>query len=146
MYKRQEESRDILARFIRGRHCFALEHGGKAIGSLGIDEYNEEDYPELDSLQGRELGYVLSKAYWGQGLVPEAVQTVVRYLFETVRLDFLLVAHYAWNRQSRRVIEKCGFAYVKTVERETRYQTVEPSLEYILRRPERGAEHRSARA
>ena len=141
-----EESRDILARFIRGRHCFALEHGGKAIGSLGIDEYNEEDYPELDSLQGRELGYVLSKAYWGQGLVPEAVQTIVRYLFETVRLDFLLVAHYAWNRQSRRVIEKCGFAYVKTVERETRYQTVEPSLEYILRRPERGAEHRSARA
>ena len=31
-----EVSREILDRFISGKHVFALEHEGKVIGSLGI--------------------------------------------------------------------------------------------------------------
>lgn len=41
--------------------------------------------------------------------------------------------HFAWNTQSQRVIEKCGFAYLKTVEHKTRYETVERTKIYILR-------------
>lgn len=139
-----EESRTILSHFIQGKHVFALEHQGKVIGSLGIEEYNEANYPELDALQGRELGYVLSKDYWGQGLMPDAVQAVTAYLFETVGLDFILVGHFDWNRQSRRVIEKCGFRYIKTAAYETRYQTTESSVEYIRFHPERRIHHGDA--
>ena len=57
-----EETKVILAHFIEGKHVFALEHQGKVIGSLGVEKYREENYPELTDLQGRELGYVLSKA------------------------------------------------------------------------------------
>lgn len=64
-----EESKKILEMFIRDKKTLALEYQGKAIGSIGIEEYEEENYPELDSLQGREIGYVLSKAYWGNGLM-----------------------------------------------------------------------------
>lgn len=131
-----EESETILSGFIKGKHCFALEYHGKVIGSFGIEEYKEEDYPELNNLQGREIGYVLSKEYWGKGLMPEAVQTVITYLFETVKLDFILVGHFDWNRQSKRVIEKCGFTYIKTVSYQTYYGTAENSMVYILRRPE----------
>lgn len=42
----------------------ALEYQGKVIGSLEIEQYNEEYYPELSTLYVRELGYVLSKDYW----------------------------------------------------------------------------------
>ncbi len=132
------ESKKILAHFIEGKTCFALEYNGKVVGSLGIEKYNEQNYPELAHLQGREIGYVLSKKYWGQGLMPEAVQTVIRYLFDTVKLDFILVGHFDWNHQSGRVIEKCGFTYIKTVDYETRYDTVEKSKEYILYRTENG--------
>ncbi len=134
-HRRKEESQVILGHFIEGKNCFALEYQGKVIGSLGIERYNENHYPELEHLQGREIGYVLSKDYWGQGLMPEAVQTVIDYLFKTVKLDFIVVGHFEWNHQSRRVIEKCGFTYVKTVDYETRYDTVERSVEYILYRP-----------
>ena len=65
-HRNVEESKTILSHFIEGKHVFALEYQGKVIGSLGVEEYNEENYPELDSLKGREIGYVLSKAYWGQ--------------------------------------------------------------------------------
>ena len=130
------ESRDILSRFIAGKKVFALEHQGKAIGSLGVEEYKEKNYPELDALQGREIGYVLSKEYWGQGLMPEAVKAVITWLFEEEKLDFIMVGHFDWNSQSRRVIEKCGFRYIKNVSFETRYNTVETCRDYILYHPD----------
>lgn len=132
-----EESKMILSRFINGKKTFALEYADKVIGSLGVEEYSEKYYPELAQLQGRELGYVLSKDYWGQGLMPEAVRAVTGYLFETEKLDFIIVGHFDWNDRSRRVAKKCGFHYVKTTKFETRYDTVENALEYILYRPER---------
>ena len=124
-HRDREESRTILSRFIEGRHTFALEYQGKVIGSLGVEEYNEAHYPELSALSGREIGYVLSKDYWGRGLMREA------------KLDFILVGHFERNARSRRVIEKCGFTYVKTVPYEPRFGTIESSREYILHSPEK---------
>lgn len=129
-----EESKHILSHFIEEKHEFALESHGKVIGAVGIHRYSEEYYPELSNLSGCELGYVLSKDYWGQGLMPEAVKAVVKYLFDTRKLDFILVGHFDWNRQSARVIEKCGFRYIKTCPYETRYGTMENSEESILYR------------
>lgn len=135
-HKNREESDMILNSFIRHRKCFALEYQGRVIGSLGIEEYDEESYPELSRQRGRELGYVLAKDFWGRGLMPEAVRAVMVYLFDTVGVDFILVGHFDRNSQSRRVIEKCGFRFIKTRPYETRYGTIENSLEYILYRGE----------
>ena len=140
-HKSLEESRRILNSFIRGKKTFALEYEGKVIGSLGIEEYNEEHYPELAASQGREIGYVLSQDYWGRGLMPEAVKTVIGWLFDEINLDFLICGHFDWNHRSARVVEKCGFTYIKTVKYETRYDTVENSMEYVLYNPKRGRPH-----
>ena len=134
-HKNTDESRHILDMFIREKKTFALEYQGKVIGSLGIDLYNEKDYPEFSALQGRELGYVLSKDYWGRGLMPEAVKAVTEYLFETENLDFLICGHFERNHRSRRVIEKCGFRYSRTVRFYTEYNTEDLSMEYILYHP-----------
>ena len=140
-HRNVDESKTILSHFIKGKHVFALEYQGKVIGSLGVEEYSEENYPELDKLKGREIGYVLSKTYWGQGLMPEAVNAVINWLFNEEKLHFIIVGHFDHNAQSKRVIEKCGFQYIKTTKFETRYDTVENSIEYILYHPER-REHR----
>ena len=134
-HRNMEESKEILSHFIEGRHDFALEYQGKVIGSLGVKEYNEKNYPELAALQGREVGYTLSKDYWGRGLMPEAVSAVIRYLFEVEKLDFLICGHFERNGRSRRVIEKCGFRYIKTVGFKTEYGTDDRSMEYILYHP-----------
>lgn len=128
----KEESRRILSSFIAHRKTFALEHQGKVIGSLGIETYDQEAYPELEGLRGRSIGYVLSRDYWGQGLMPEAVNAVIGYLFGTLTLDFIHIGHFIRNRQSRRVIEKCGFFPVRESVFETRFGTQEPEIEYLL--------------
>lgn len=133
-HKSREESVYRLNRFIEGKKTFALEHDGKVIGSLGIERYNEADHPELETLRCREIGYVLSKDYWGQGLMPEAVERVLQYLFEQVELDAVLCGHFLQNRQSARVQEKCGFTYCKTVPYTTQMGTVVTSIDNIMTR------------
>ena len=131
-HENKETTQAILNNFINNKKTFALELEGKIIGSLGIELYKEEEFPELDGLRGRSIGYVLSKDYWGQGLMPEAVRAVQKYLFDGAGFDFLVVSHYVWNGQSRRVIQKSGFRYLKTIQLQTRYNTTEDTLVYIL--------------
>lgn len=136
-HKNREESHRILSHFIAGKKTFALEFQGKVIGSLGVEQYRETLYPELANLQGRSIGYVLSKDYWGQGLMPEAVKSVINWLFQEVQLDFIFVGHFDWNTQSRRVIEKCGFRYLTSTTYETHYGTTETTMDYILYHPKK---------
>ena len=107
-----EESQKILDMFIREDKTFAIvfKETSKVIGSLGIEKYGaEEALTEFHNYRGREIGYVLSKDYWGKGLMPEAVSAVVDYLFHTLDMDFLTCGYYDFNVQSKRVQEKCGF-------------------------------------
>ena len=135
-HESKETTQMVLDSFITHKKTFALEYEWKVIGSLGIEFYKEDEFPELDKLRGRSIGYVLSKEYWGRGLMPEAVKAVQKFLFETVGFDFLLVSHYVWNGQSRRVIQKSGFRYLKTIPLKTHYNTIEDTLVYLLRKEE----------
>ena len=133
-HESKETTQMVLDSFIAHKKTFALELDGKVIGSLGIEHYKEEEFPELDKLQGRSIGYVLSKDHWGKSLMPEAVQAVMKYLFEEERYDFLIISHYTFNNQSRRVIEKSGFTYLKTIRLQTRYNTTEDTRVYLLKK------------
>lgn len=135
-HKNKEESQKILDLFINEKKTFAVVNNGKVIGSIGIEKYNEKQYPEFDEKKARELGYVLSKEYWGSGLMPEAAKEVIRYLFDDVGLDLLFCSHFIENNQSKRVIEKLGFKYYKDTERETRLGMNKKCKEYILYRHE----------
>ena len=121
--------------FMRDKDVLAIElkESNRVIGSLGIHE-NDNDHVGPDYL-GREVGYVLSKEYWGRGLVPEAVRGVIDYCFNTLRYDYLLCGHFTWNHQSRRVIEKCGFQYLKDISHTTQFGTEELTKLYIIRNP-----------
>ena len=133
-HKSMEESKMILDMFMADKKTLALElkENGKVIGSIGLEDI---DFPDDRGMQGREVGYALSKTYWGKGLMPEAVKAVIDYCFEKLHYDWLTCDHFVWNHQSKRVIEKCGFHYVKDDVRETRYDTNEASKLYIQYNP-----------
>ncbi len=135
-HKSREESQTILERFIQRKKVLALElkENGKVIGSLGLEE-REHISEEAQGTQGWGIDYVLSKAYWGRGLMPEAVKAVIDYCFHTLGYDWLICSHFLWNSQSRRVIEKCGFRFFKEGHFETRYNTVETTRDYIIYNP-----------
>ena len=132
-HKDLEESKMILSMFIGEKKTFALElkENHKVIGSIGL-ETRDADLGIPEDFMGREIGYVLNKDYWGRGLMPEAVKAVIDYCFKTLDFDWLTCGHFVWNDQSRRVVEKCGFQYVKDVIHTTRFGTEEPTKLYIL--------------
>jgi ribosomal-protein-alanine N-acetyltransferase len=131
-HENKQETQKILDSFIEHKKTFALEYQGKVIGSLGIELYNEERFPEFADLKCREIGYVLSKAYWGNGFMPEAVNEVLRYLFEDAGLDVIFCGHFLSNHQSARVQEKCGFRHYAYGKYETKFGTVEDDELNIL--------------
>jgi ribosomal-protein-alanine N-acetyltransferase len=113
-----------------------LKENNKVIGSLGVEKYGmEEVLSEFFDYQGREIGYVLSKDYWGSGIMPEAVVAVIDYLFNDLELDFLTCGYYDFNRQSKRVQEKCGFKPYRKLIMETRMGTEEPGVLNLLVNP-----------
>ncbi len=131
-------SQRILSNFIDEDKTFAIvcKQTGKVIGSLGVEKYDMEDkLTEFDGYQGREIGYVLSKDYWGQGLMTEAVKAVINYLFNSCKLDFLTCGYYDFNIQSKRVQEKCGFVPYRKLVMSTRLGTQEPGVLNLLLNP-----------
>ena len=57
----------------------------------------------------REVGYWVGKEYWGKGI---ATQALAEFLNQVKTHP--LVAHVAkHNVASRRVLEKCGFTFIK---------------------------------
>ena len=137
-HESKEKSREILDSFIKDDHTFAicLKDSGKVIGSLGVDKYGlEEKLSEFEGYNGRELGCVIGKDYWGKGIVPEALCAVIDYLFNCLSLDFLLAGYYLSNSRSKRVQEKCGFKPYRRLVMETSMGTKEDGILNLLINP-----------
>jgi ribosomal-protein-alanine N-acetyltransferase len=110
-----EVSKRVLNSFIEEKEVFALQHKetGKIIGSLGLHYSWANDDPKYASMVSKEIGYVLSRDYWGQGFMPEAVKAVIAFCFKDLGCEILTCGHFSTNGQSKRVIEKCGFKFEK---------------------------------
>lgn len=137
-HETMDESQKILDLFINEDKTFAIvfKENGKVIGSLGVEEYGmEAALTEFYPYKGREIGFVLSRDYWGKGIIPEAVLAVIDHLFNDMDLDFLTCGYYDFNEQSRRVQEKCGFKPYRKLVMDTRLGTKEPGVLNLLVNP-----------
>ena len=137
-HRNKQESQEILDHFISEDRTFAvcLKETGKVIGSLGVEKYGMEDkLTEFDGYRGREIGYVLSREYWGRGMMTEAVRAVIDYLFNECDLDFLTCGHFDFNNRSRRVQEKCGFRPYRKLIMDTQMGTKEPGVLNLMTNP-----------
>jgi ribosomal-protein-alanine N-acetyltransferase len=63
--------------------------------------------PDTDEI---EIGFLLNKDHWGQGLTTEAAQAGLQFGFETLNLPQIMAVAHPENRASRRVLEKLGMA------------------------------------
>jgi len=140
-HESMEESQAILQMLVGQKNIFAVVHRAdrKMIGTVGLHGAWANEDEAYRQYAMKEIGYVLSKAYWGQGLMTVAVTAVIGYCFDTLKLDALACSHFVDNEASRRVIEKSGFCFVKqsTFVAEALHKTFE-DMEYIrFRDPER---------
>ena len=71
------------------------------IGSIGVVDFKE-------SVKSAEIGYALSRMYWGRGIMPEALKRVMDFLFDDVGFNRVAACHDTDNPKSGRVMEKVG--------------------------------------
>ena len=110
-----EQSKNILENFIAAGNEYAIVYkkNKKVIGSLGI--YKKLDVTVYENSNQKEIGYCLNKDYWGQGLTPEALNKVLDYQFNNLDVYAIWCSHFDFNIRSKRVIEKCGFEFIREV-------------------------------
>ena len=80
---------------------WALERDGKVAGNISVVRLGERS-------EYAELGYCMGRAYWNQGLMTEAAQAVIDYLFARVGVHRVGISHAVKNPASGKVARKCG--------------------------------------
>lgn len=107
-HKSVRDSRLIIEDVYLEKVVWAIidRESGKAIGNIGFDE----DLLRR-KVNSRELGYSLSRSFWGRGIVPEAARLVIDHGFRTLGIDCITMRIEEDNEASRRVAEKCGFTF-----------------------------------
>lgn len=66
-----------------------LKETGEAVGSVGIMTARSEIHSAKMADNECEIGYWIGEPYWGQGLIPEGVNELLRYAFEDLgKLQF----------------------------------------------------------
>jgi len=111
-----EDSTEIIKSVLAVSETYAvcLKSDDRAIGSIGlmIGSKSNIGLPEDEA----EIGYWIGVPFWGQGLIPEAVRTIMQYAFETLEMKKLWCGYFDGNVKSKRVQEKCGFVHHHTKE------------------------------
>ena len=95
---------DWISRYGNGSYfnwAVVWKESGRAIGSIAVVKLEE-------AIEAAEIGYCLSRAFWGHGIMPEALRAVIGYLFETAGLNRITAGHDVNNPNSGRVMEKAG--------------------------------------
>jgi len=81
-----------------------LKENSKMVGTCGFTKINERD-------NSVEIGYVLSKKYWGRGIACEAVMLIMRYAFINLGINRVEAKYMLGNGRSRRLMERCGMSF-----------------------------------
>ena len=81
--------------------AIVLKETGEVIGNIAAVSV-------IEPLESAELGYCLGRAFWGRGIMPEALRAVNAWLFETAGLRRVIAHHDVNNPGSGRVMAKAG--------------------------------------
>jgi len=88
---------------------------GKIIGSCG---FNYLDFEH----EKAEIGYELSKAYWGRGYATEAIHSLLEYAFINLRLNRIEAKVVPQNLNSIKVLSKLNFKFEGTLRQSEKAQ------------------------
>ena len=96
-FEHQERSRDVL------RCIVALKEDGKAIGTIILSDIDQKNATgHIHIKMSKDGGR-------GKGYGTDAVNTMVRYAFEELRLNCIYANILSYNEASIRLFERCGF-------------------------------------
>jgi RimJ/RimL family protein N-acetyltransferase len=87
---------------------FLIYWNNEVAGEIGITI--KKDVFRLNA----EIGYFISKKFWGKGLATQAVKKMTEYTFENFDVVRLVAGVFDFNKSSMKVLEKNGY-YLESV-------------------------------
>lgn len=84
-----------------GCYSWMIQCGNRAVGTVGTYGYEAD-------ISAIEIGYSIFQFAWGNGFASEAVCEVVKFLFESKKINRVHAWCHADNAASARVLEKAG--------------------------------------
>jgi len=84
------------------RWAIVLKGSSQSVGSIGLAITSTEE-------RTADLGVVIGRAYWGQGIGTSAGHLVIRFALDTLGLTEIRAELLQSNLASRRMLEKLGF-------------------------------------
>jgi ribosomal-protein-serine acetyltransferase len=88
-------------------NCYIL-HNGQIRGGAGLVSINQV-------LQKAEIGYWLSAALQGNGIIYRVCQALMAFAFEHLRLQLIEIRAAEFNHPSRKVCERLGLEFGGTI-------------------------------
>ena len=82
----------------------SITETGKVVGTIGFMWIQQEN-------RSAELGYSLSRAYWNQGIMTEALTALLDFGFLKLNLNRIEAQHESDNPASGRVMAKAGMSF-----------------------------------
>jgi RimJ/RimL family protein N-acetyltransferase len=105
-----DADRDRGAQFV---YAIASIDDGALVGAIALRPIADEH---------ENIGYWIGRAYWGRGYATAATMAVAALGFGYLDCEVLTASHLERNAASVRVLEKCGFAPLRTIMRQHRGQ------------------------
>jgi RimJ/RimL family protein N-acetyltransferase len=110
-------------RLLPGYGRFAIERrdDGSFVGWVSVRPALPSDAPVVEWALGEpgapvvEIGYRLLPTFWGHGLATQGVKALLAYTVDSLRAEELVATTMVVNSRSRRVLERLGFRYWRTV-------------------------------
>ena len=107
----RHQSREETERFLDSIHegyrtsslfQWGIEHAGRIVGTCTLGGLDWEN-------RRAEIGFALARSAWGQGLMPDALTTVIDHAFDDLKLHRIEADVDPRNEASLRLLERLGF-------------------------------------
>jgi ribosomal-protein-serine acetyltransferase len=126
--------REVQRNFAEGReYGFDIVERRELVGTIGL---------RVDAMaQEAEIGYWLAKTAEGRGIITRASEALVRFAFDELGLNRVLILCAADNARSRAVPERLGFTHEATLRQREVMPGREPrdQLQFALLRSDRNS-------
>jgi RimJ/RimL family protein N-acetyltransferase len=92
-------------------YAIASADGATLIGAIGLRPLDDQD---------DNIGYWIGRPFWGSGYATAATMAITALAFGYLECETLTASYLERNPASGRVLQKCGFELLRTIERDHR--------------------------
>lgn len=108
MIRGQYAAPEVYAVCLKGEDDEFGRCTARPIGCISLKFGSDTDL--TDAADECEISSWIAKPYWGQGLIPEGCEALLKHGFEDLGMKAIWAGYYDGNEKSRTCLKKLGFA------------------------------------